>query len=112
MPLSVLSALTRLGIDPWQEAGRLARLPRDTAVQALLPTIACASDTGEVTDEEARRTATRLVALLPPARARGTVRTGGLGARPGAGWIARWLVYLVAGAALGAVIVRSVLPWL
>jgi hypothetical protein len=28
MPLSVISALARQGFDPWQEAGRLARLPR------------------------------------------------------------------------------------
>jgi len=28
MPLSVLSALARLDIDPWQEADKLARLPR------------------------------------------------------------------------------------
>ena len=33
--LSVLSALSRQGIDPWQQAARLNRLPRDTAAQRL-----------------------------------------------------------------------------
>ncbi len=35
MPLSVVSALTRLDIDPWQEAVRLAGLRREEAVSAL-----------------------------------------------------------------------------
>jgi hypothetical protein len=40
MPLSVISALTRLGIDPWEEAARLAALPRARAAEALMPMIA------------------------------------------------------------------------
>ena len=32
--LTVLTALTRLGVDPWVEAARLADLPRDVAVTA------------------------------------------------------------------------------
>ena len=35
MPLSVLSALTRLGVDPWEEAARLAALPKALAVEAM-----------------------------------------------------------------------------
>ena len=38
-PLSVLSGLTRLGIDPWAEGARLARLPREAAARALAPLI-------------------------------------------------------------------------
>jgi hypothetical protein len=34
-PLSVLSALTRLGMDPWREAARLSNLPKDLAVAEL-----------------------------------------------------------------------------
>lgn len=34
-PLSVLSALARLDIDPWAEAARLAALPKDAAASAL-----------------------------------------------------------------------------
>lgn len=40
LPLTVLTALTRLGLDPWQEAARLSDLPRDVATQALAQTIA------------------------------------------------------------------------
>src|SRR5215831_4869567 len=35
MPLSVISALTRLGLDPWQEAGRLSSLSNREAVEQL-----------------------------------------------------------------------------
>ena len=37
-PLSVLSALTRLGTDPWAEGARLSDLPRDAAARSLVPT--------------------------------------------------------------------------
>jgi hypothetical protein len=40
LPLTVLSALTRLGMDPWQEAARLTDLPRESAAQALAEMIA------------------------------------------------------------------------
>lgn len=40
MPLSVVSALTRLGVDPWEEAARLAALPKALAVETLAPMIA------------------------------------------------------------------------
>jgi hypothetical protein len=40
MPLNVVSALTRLDIDPWEEAARLAALPKSLAVEALEPMIA------------------------------------------------------------------------
>jgi hypothetical protein len=39
-PLSVLSGLTRLGIDPWIEGARLAKLPEQAAARALTPLIA------------------------------------------------------------------------
>ncbi len=40
MPLSVLSALIRLDIDPWEEAKRLSILPSGIAASALAPIIA------------------------------------------------------------------------
>lgn len=40
MPLSVISALTRLGVDPWDEAARLAAVPKALAAGALAPMIA------------------------------------------------------------------------
>src|ERR1700704_1305287 len=40
MPLSVISALTRLGLDTWEEAARLAALPKVLPAEALPPMIA------------------------------------------------------------------------
>jgi hypothetical protein len=40
MPLSVVSGLTRLGLDPWEEAAQLASLPKALAVEALALIIA------------------------------------------------------------------------
>ena len=63
-PLSTVSALARLDIDPWQEAAELARLPRKSAtprLAALLDRLP-AVQTGR-SDVEA--TAMRLVGLLP-----------------------------------------------
>lgn len=38
--LSVVSALTRLGVDPWEEAARLTPMPKASAAEALAPLIA------------------------------------------------------------------------
>jgi hypothetical protein len=63
--LTVLTVLTRLGIDPWQEAARLSDLPREIAAQSLakaiatLPRKACEA-------ASLAATATRLVNWLPP----------------------------------------------
>jgi hypothetical protein len=35
-PLSMLSVLARLGLDPWEEAAKLAQLPRASAAQISL----------------------------------------------------------------------------
>ncbi len=64
MTLSVLSALARLGMDPWQEAGRLARLPRKAAVDGLAQTIA-GMPASRWSLLDATPIAERLVALLP-----------------------------------------------
>jgi hypothetical protein len=40
MPLNVVSALTRLDVDPWEEGARLAALPKALAAEALEPMIA------------------------------------------------------------------------
>jgi hypothetical protein len=64
MPLSVLSALARLDIDPWLEAAELARLPRETATQRLASSIA-ALPHGPTAHLEHGTIAARLIALLP-----------------------------------------------
>jgi hypothetical protein len=64
LPLTVLSALTRLGIDPWEEAARLSDLPRDVAARALAETISALPQRDpKAPDSEAL--ATRLVNWLP-----------------------------------------------
>ena len=64
MPLSVVSALARLEIDPWQEAARLSDLPEDRAVAALDHLIRLLPAPGwDVA--ETRHIAARLIALLP-----------------------------------------------
>jgi hypothetical protein len=64
MTLSVISALTRLDIDPWQEAARLSVLPKEGAIQALAPMIARFPE-GQWALADTRAIAGRLAALLP-----------------------------------------------
>ena len=69
MTLTVLSALARLDLDPWDEAGRLSRLSRAQAADnfagrlAMLP--AMPGWPQETKAETTAGTAARLVALLP-----------------------------------------------
>lgn len=64
MLLSVLSALARLNVDPWQEAAKLALLPGETATQKLAAIIAALPD-GPSARRDPRTIAARLIALLP-----------------------------------------------
>jgi hypothetical protein len=64
MPLNVVSALTRLGVDPWTEAARLADLPKAVAAEALAPTIARLS-VGRPQPSDDLAISQRLVELLP-----------------------------------------------
>jgi hypothetical protein len=64
MPLSVLSALTRLGMDPWDEAAQLAALPKVRAAEALAPMIARLS-IGRSLRADDMAVARRLAGLLP-----------------------------------------------
>ena len=64
MPLSVLSALTRLDLDPWQEAAELSELPKGTATQRLAALIARLPG-GHWTLADSRAMADRLIELLP-----------------------------------------------
>jgi hypothetical protein len=63
-PLSVLSALARLDVDPWQEAASLARMSKATAAMRLAALIAALPD-GPTKDIPAKASAASLVALLP-----------------------------------------------
>ncbi len=65
--LSVLSALARLDVDPWQEAASLARMPRQTATERLTALIVALPDE-PTADIPAKTIAADLIALLPRAR--------------------------------------------
>lgn len=60
MPVSVLSALARLDVDPRQEAANLAQLPPDTAIRRLTSLIAALPGSSSAQADPAR-----LIALLP-----------------------------------------------
>jgi hypothetical protein len=75
--LSVVSALARVGVDPWGEAALLARMPVDNAVRSLCVLLAkLPAGSGQPADSVAL--ATRLVALLP-GRPRQLVSPEGVG---------------------------------
>jgi hypothetical protein len=61
--LSVLSALARLNVDPWQEATSLARMPREAAVVRLTALIDALPNEGTIGIPTT--IAADLVALLP-----------------------------------------------
>jgi hypothetical protein len=64
MQLSVLSALARQNVDPWEIAQKLSSLPREPAIRFLTSLLACVPD--GVPDREAPEViAARLVAMLP-----------------------------------------------
>jgi hypothetical protein len=64
IPLSVLSALSRLDLDPWAEAERLAALSKDHAAHRLAGLIAKLPDASSAR-RNPRVLAARLVRLLP-----------------------------------------------
>ena len=71
MLLSVVSALARSDVDPWQEAAKLARLPQKTATQRLAALIAALPDRPSP-PLDSGTIAARLIALLPhPATSNG-----------------------------------------
>lgn len=63
-PLSVLSMLARLDIDPWDEAAKLARLPRAAAARRLVDFIA-ATPGAPSAYLNAKTVSDRLLNLLP-----------------------------------------------
>jgi hypothetical protein len=86
-PLTVLSALTRLGVDPWAEAARLSALPKRAAAQALAPMIAMFPRQTHGASEAAVL-AEHLAWLLPQRIERVTSIPTGDG--QAAGWQAAW----------------------
>ena len=64
IPLSIISMLTRLGLDPWNEAARLSSLNQQEAVEQLARLIAEVPGASR-TLEEARQISSELVERLP-----------------------------------------------
>jgi len=62
--LSILSALARMNVDPWEEAGRLAAMPKTMAEKSLLSALDRVSGRSW-NSPEAAAIAARLVGLLP-----------------------------------------------
>ena len=62
--LTVLSALARLGLDPWGEAARLSELPKEAATHALAAAIG-ALPGGDWKVSDLQSIAVRLVNCLP-----------------------------------------------
>lgn len=73
--ITVLTALARIGIDPWQEAARLAVLPRVEAAESLAETFLNLPDT-RWTLGDASGTAQRIVDTLPQLSRHGPVPLG------------------------------------
>jgi len=63
-PLSVLSVLARLGVDPWEEAAKLARLERVSAAKRLVEFIA-ATPGAPIAYLSPKTVSDRLIDLLP-----------------------------------------------
>ena len=63
-PLSVLSVLARSDIDPWQEAARLAQMPKELAAQSVASVIERLPH-GRLDPPNSKVIAARLTELLP-----------------------------------------------
>ena len=64
MPLTVLSALSRLDVDPWKVAAELSELPKESATQRLASLLARLPE-GRWAQTDAWDIAGRLIDLLP-----------------------------------------------
>lgn len=108
-PLSVLSALTRLDMDPWAEAARLAAMPREAAVGVLMPLIVLFPKQ-QRTPAEVRDIADRLAELLPLRRSAAFAAVAQSDHRRPR-WPAKWLIWLGLGLALTTMAASGLLPW-
>lgn len=100
VPLSVLSALSQLGLDPRDEAARLAHLTKEAAADQLAKMIARLSDR-RWSVSEAQRIASGLIHRLPTKNAAGKDDRLARGTKPASGFRASsFLIYLALAFAL------------
>lgn len=100
MPLSVVSALARLDLDPWKEAARLSDLPKELAAAALDGLIG-RLPAGSWERSDSQKIAARLIELLPrrgPVAQSGRTKPGGRENASRAN-VMVWLIILALGAA-------------
>jgi len=91
--VSVLSALARLDVDPWQEATKLARLPSAAATERLTSLIAALPEPDAPSAQRDPRTiAVRLIALLPR---KSNANISPYGALFGAGAADSWRIIII-----------------
>jgi len=115
IPLSVVSVLTRLGLDPWDEAGRLSSLARREAVEQLARLIAALPGTVRPL-AEAREIASELVEQLPTHESDPPPRPGQARRRyrwPTVPRQSQFLTFcvVIAAAALVSIVLHSGLPF-
>jgi hypothetical protein len=101
-PLSVLSALTRLDMDPWQEAARLTQLPKDQAARDISCALAALPE-GRWTPMESNMIAARLVELLPQRKDASGIPADAMGNYVLLSLVLMWLIFATvwSGFALG-----------
>jgi len=92
MQLSVISALARMNVDPWEEASKLAAMPEAAAENALASILDMIRDRSS-NHSENTATAARLVRLLPQPGDAATAASGvanGAAPRTGYWWVWVW----------------------
>jgi hypothetical protein len=97
MRLSVLSALARMDVDPWEEATKLAAMPKAIAQSTLISTLELLSGR-RWKSSEAELVAKRLIQLLPEGAESPKTATGEIAAvhAQRTGYWLVWLVFAVA----------------
>lgn len=99
--LTVLSALARMGLDPWREAARLSALPKEAATQALA-TIVQTLPEGDWKASDSWAIADRLVRSLPNrgSAAAGSPQEKYIDDKRSKFRVPKWLFWIALGAAV------------
>lgn len=112
MPLTVLSALARLDVDPWHEAARLAKMSTESATERMRSLIAALPEETSA-HANADAIAARLIGLLPPRQViAGPMSTAIIFGNPGMAVRYRVIAFLILMALLlgPQLLVRSAQP--